>query len=160
MKKTLSIIGIQITIPSLIVLCVLFTPLFAYAGAVYSCVDKDGNEIITDNPIDAKACKQVGTFHDMTDQEKSDYEKERKEADQKNEEEFQKRKDREDAKEKLEACLEQAVKHHRENWDQNCRSINSLPGCFLPPDTGKQWDDKLQEEKNECIRLNAQNPGE
>ena len=56
MKKTSFLIDFQFLILSLIVLCVLFIPIPIHAGEFYHCLDKEGNETLSDSPVDGQTC--------------------------------------------------------------------------------------------------------
>ncbi|MHB8136801.1 MAG: hypothetical protein ACYDGO_00260 [Smithellaceae bacterium] len=83
---------------SLLIVSMVLTSFLAEAGTFYRCVDRDGNEILTTNPIDEITCKPVSEFQEMTDQEKLDYEKVREEKEIRREEEYVKAKEKEETK--------------------------------------------------------------
>ena len=149
MKKTSALIDFQFTIPLLIILCLLFTPIFAYAGTFYRCIDANGSEIISDQPLSAKSCEPIMTFKDMTDEERVNYEKE-KDAKEK------KRADAYEEKSALNECADRALKKHRSSWDKDCSLYKLPPGCALPIENAKRWDYNLQEERNQCLQAYPQ----
>ena len=84
MRKTSFLIAPRFIMPSLIILSILFAPFFAYAGTLYSCIDKEGNETLSDYPLGGKTCKPIGTFEGMTHEESENYKKDREKKGLKN----------------------------------------------------------------------------
>jgi len=52
---------------SLVVLCLLFIPVFIHAGTFYKCVDKGGTETLLDFPVEGQTCTTIGTYEEMSD---------------------------------------------------------------------------------------------
>jgi predicted aspartyl protease len=65
MKKTPFLIDLHFPTLSFVVLCILFIPLLTYAGTFYHCIDKAGNNTLSDYPVDGQTCKQIRTHEEM-----------------------------------------------------------------------------------------------
>ncbi|MFA5322940.1 MAG: retropepsin-like aspartic protease [Smithella sp.] len=52
---------------SLVVLCLLFIPVFIDAGTFYQCVDKDGTETLLDFPVEDQTCTPIGIYEERSD---------------------------------------------------------------------------------------------
>jgi hypothetical protein len=159
MKKTLVLIDFQFTVLSLIILCTLFTPIFAYAGTFCRCTDKNGNEIITDCLSLGKDCKPIVTFKERTDQERMDYEKEKEEKRTAEYEKMRAEDEKIKADEnKLDECFQNARKRYNDGWAGNCRLLYGNPGCALPTENAQLLGSALQEDRKMCLKLYPQNP--
>jgi len=146
------------TVSSLIVLYVLFLPFPTDAGTFYSCVDKEGNEVISDYPLSGRSCNPVATFKDETNQERMNQEAEREAKEERRTEEYEKKKAYENARRNLYQCFQAAAIRYQENWDSNCVSLGLPRGCSLPPSSAQRWDYKLEQWKSQCLQLYPQRP--
>lgn len=146
MKKTSSLINFQVTISSLIILYMLFTPMFIYAATYYRCIDRSGSEIISNSPLQDVACKPMGTFEEMTDEERVNAEKRRNEA-------FEKMR----MWNLLNECLQRADERYRAAWERDCRLLNLYPRCEpFPIENANRLDTNYTEDRNECRQLYPQ----
>lgn len=155
MKKTSSLIDSHFMMSLLIVLFILFTPFFTYAGSVYRCVDKDGDIIISDHPSKEGTCKPQGSFKEMTDQELINYEKEKKDIEKRRDYEHEKKKS---SKEALDECFQRADAIFKENWNVDCKLLHLNPDCSLPNENVKRWVYQRQHERNHCLKAYPQKP--
>jgi hypothetical protein len=152
MKKRSFVFDHYFAVSSFIVLFILFMPFFIYAGTFYSCVDKEGNETLSDYPLGGKTCKPIGEFEkmtnkEMTDKEMMDYKKEKEEKDKKWADEDEKRR----AADNLNDCFEKA----------NKRRLNCGTHCYDTADCNSQamrCDYNLQQERNQCIQMYPPKP--
>src|SRR4030042_5565887 len=63
MKRTSFLIASRSIVLQLIIISTfVFASFFVYAGTFYSCVDKEGNETLSDYPVGGKTCKPIGEF--------------------------------------------------------------------------------------------------
>lgn len=147
-EKTLSLIDRHFIMKLSIILSILFTPFFTYAGTFYLCIDKNGNKIISDHPLPEGACKPQSSFEDMSDEELNHYKKEKEDIEKKdaNEEKM------EEIRKTLNECYRLASERYRANWDDNCRLQNRNPDCALPVEIGNVCNDIHQQEKNRCLK--------
>jgi flagellar basal body-associated protein FliL len=60
MKKKSPFVITQ-SLQATLILLIFFIPMLVYAGTFYRCVNKSGNEILVDYPIDVQTCKPVQT---------------------------------------------------------------------------------------------------
>jgi clan AA aspartic protease (TIGR02281 family) len=72
MKNKSFLIYFQFLTLSLVVLCVLFIPIYIYAGTFYNCIDEDGNETLSDYPVGGQRCTQVRTHEGRTNVQRDD----------------------------------------------------------------------------------------
>lgn len=157
-KKTSFLINFHFIMASLVILFILFTPFFTYAGTLYRCVDTEGNETATDHLVGGSICKPIDTFKDMTDEERTNYDKEKEVKEKKRTEEYEKLRPGREAKRNLDNCFDSAHSRYKAGWDGDCRLLNLYSGCDLPVENAKRWDYNLQEEKNQCLQLYRQKP--
>jgi hypothetical protein len=157
MKRTLFLVAFKITIPSLIILFIFFTPIFLHAEeeAYYQCMDKDGNEFMTNNIMSEANCKQIGAFDKMTDKEMENVKKEKARKEARRDIEYERDYNNRKIKENLQKCLENAKNNYAKNWDEDCKSLNrnSNSHCRLPLVSANRWDDLYQREKDRCLQL-------
>jgi len=66
MKKTSFLIDFQFLTLSLVVWCVLFIPILVYAGTFYHCLDKGGNETLSNFPLEDQTCIQKQKYEETT----------------------------------------------------------------------------------------------
>ncbi len=166
MKKTSFLIAPRFIILSPIIISILFLPLFTCAATYYNCVDKEGNQTLTDHLVGGMTCKKIAKSEDMTDEEKDVYERDKKkkkeeskidekkwneEYDKKKEEEYRKR----EAAANLNECFKQA--HER---SKKCASY-----CYGTRECAEQnrsedmrCDYSYQQERNQCIQMYSQKP--
>jgi clan AA aspartic protease (TIGR02281 family) len=62
MKKISFPIDFRFLTLSLVLSFVLFIPILIYAGTFYNCIDKDGNETLSDVPVYGQTCKQLRIY--------------------------------------------------------------------------------------------------
>jgi hypothetical protein len=162
MKKISVLIDFQFTMQSLIILCVLLTPIFIYAGTFYRCTDNNGNEILTDHPSAGKDCKPIMTFKGMTDKERMDYEKEK---DEKSKAEYkkmrvedEKSKAEENVKKNLDECYQRASKRYDDAYAGTCTSLTGNPYCKLPSERAQPLIDNLEKDRKQCLNSYPQKP--
>jgi hypothetical protein len=155
-ENKLFLIEAHFIMPLLIILYLLFMPFNAHAATIFVCVDKAGNEIITDSPTEGNICRPVAKSKEMTPQEKIDYEKKREDKQKNREIEYEKNKTNEEAKERLSECLQNAKKRFEDNWAGNCNLLNLPFQCNLPDDRTKRWNDMPDVERKECFERNPQ----
>lgn len=153
MKKTSSLIDFQFTMPSLIILSILFTPLFTYAGEFYKCIDKNGTETMSDHPLQDAACKLITTSKEMTNEERMNYVAEREAGEKTKNNKYEKRK----VWRNLNECLQHADQRYREAWDRDCRLLKLYPNCDgLPIFNATRLDNNRTAERKECLDLYPQ----
>lgn len=68
MKDQLCLMDFKLPVLMLIVLCILLTPVIVQAGTFFHCIDKEGNEALLDFPFEGHACRQVGTYEEISDE--------------------------------------------------------------------------------------------
>lgn len=153
MEKSSSVIGFHILISSLAILFVSFTPLAAYAGTFFNCLDSTGNETLSDYPISGKICKEIGSFQGMSKEEADKYYQNREER---KDEERKKRKAANDAQEdkkNFDECIANAREKSRLAQVAYCRYLNRPDSCTLPAEVDKQMDEDLRTEGKRCQDL-------
>lgn len=67
MKKISFPIFFKFLMLSFSVFYLVFIPMLLHAGTFYQCVDKDGNEMLLNFPVEGQTCAPVGTYEEMTD---------------------------------------------------------------------------------------------
>jgi hypothetical protein len=127
MKKTSFLITPHLIILSSIIFSILFVPVFACAEsrAYYRCVDKEGNEIISNNPVGDYTCKQIGRFEEITKEESDKYYKDRE---QKKTEAYEKSKiaEEKEAEEKARSEQEEAIKAQKKEEEERLREVEEV----------------------------------
>ena len=142
MKNKSFVSYFKITMQLLIFLCAFVFASFTYAGTIYRCVDREGNEIISDYPLDGLTCKAVSEFTEMTSEEKEQIKKEKKKKIEKSEKERP-----------LEECLESAEKRYKYNWDKTCKANKLTPSCNLSTTVSMRLDNNYMNDKNLCAQM-------
>jgi predicted aspartyl protease len=67
MMKKISLLNyFQFLMLSLVILFILFIPIYIYAGTFYNCTDNEGNETLSDYPVGGQSCKQIRTHEGLT----------------------------------------------------------------------------------------------
>jgi hypothetical protein len=147
MKKTSSLIDFQFTIPSLIILFILFTPLFACADMVffYRCIDKSGTETMSNYILPEATCTRIGTFEKLTDAELMKYEGEKVEREKQRAADYEKEKqEKKTAVEIDTAALEACY----------ARASRDRTSChYATPADLMRCDYNYQQERNQCLQL-------
>ena len=141
-----------------VALSLLDTPYFTYAVTYYRCVGKGGDVSVTEYPLDGKTCKAIGTFEEMTDEEKMKEQSEREEKEKKRTEEYEKRIAEEDAKRKANESLEECYASARMRYEK-CRGYNFFTSYDSIANANLMLcDDNHQQERNQCLQRYPQEP--
>ncbi len=135
-----------------VILTVLLTPFFTFAGTIYHCVDKQGNLTISDYPLDGKTCRPSGSFKEMTDEERMSDEKEKK-----SKEITQKKEAVEGDKRKAAEDLQECYKRARIRRSECGGFFNGMDASVMNA-IATQCEDKRLQERDQCLQQYPQKP--
>jgi len=135
-----------------LILNILLTPFFTFAGTIYHCVDKEGSLTISDYPLAGKTCKPSGSFKEMTDQERMSDEKEKK-AKEINEKTEAVESDKKKAAEDLQECYKRARIRRSE-----CGGFFTGMDASVMNAIATQCEDKHLQERDQCLQQYPQKP--
>lgn len=159
MKKQSFLIGLHFMMP-LTILFILFMPIPIYAGDYYKCIDSNGNEIITNQPIDMKTCKLIGVFQEITAEEVTKYRKEKENNDKKRVEVLDRERAERETEEKVQECYNKAQNRHRDCMRDCERRINTTDerktSAYVACE--QRCDYNLQQERNQCLQRYNRRP--
>ncbi|MHB8907931.1 MAG: DUF4124 domain-containing protein [Syntrophales bacterium] len=146
---------------TLIILAILFMPLFAHAATYYRCVGKGGEVSITDYPLEGQTCKVVGTVKEKTAEERMKEKKESEAREKERAEEDKKRAADEETQMKAADALERCYAGARARYE-NCvpykKAYMYTFDDYVANAARMRCEAKHQEEREKCLQEHLEKP--